>query len=79
VIWWPDHRRAKIRAEGARKRPAEAIREADRAEAEALVDPDGRLWRAPSALAYHRPMPQRRIWLVEVECHPCKTRASIPL
>lgn len=52
---------AKIRAEAARKRAAEAAREADRAEAEALVDPDGGLRRASAAVANDRAMPQRRL------------------
>ena len=47
---------AEIRAQGARKAAQKAIREADRAEAGSMVDPDGRLWRARTALAYHRPM-----------------------
>src|SRR5213079_3432744 len=70
---------AKIRAEGARKRAAEAGREADRAEAEA--------WSLQME-AYGGPArPSRTIgqclngglgWL-EVECKRCKTRASLPL
>src|SRR3954470_5096714 len=70
---------AKIRAEGARKRAAEAARDADRAEAEA--------WSLQME-AYGGPaQPSPSIgqcvngglgWL-EVECNRCKTRASIPL
>src|SRR4051812_14696691 len=70
---------AKIRAEGARKRAAEAARAADRAEAEA--------WTLQME-AYGGPaQPSPTItqclngglgWL-EVECNRCKTRASIPL
>src|SRR5215210_5134525 len=69
---------AKIRAEGARKRAAEAAREADRAEAEA--------W-SLQLEAYGGPQPSPTIgqclsgglgWL-EVECNRCKTRASIPV
>jgi len=70
---------AKIRAESARKRAVEAAREADRAEAEA--------WSIQME-AYGGPaQPSPTIgqclnggygWL-EVECHRCKTRASIPL
>ena len=67
---------AKIRAEGARKRAAEAIREADRAEAEAWsVQMEG--YGGPAQ------RPAQCIngglgWL-EVECKRCKTRASLPL
>src|SRR3954471_4788750 len=70
---------AKIRADGARKRAAEAVREADRAEAEA--------W-SLQIEAYGGPaQPSPTIaqcvngglgWL-EVECNRCKTRASLPL
>jgi hypothetical protein len=44
---------AKIGAQGAREAAQKAKREADRAEAEALVDPDGGLWQARAAIAYH--------------------------
>jgi hypothetical protein len=70
---------AKIRAEGARKRAAEAAREADRAKAE--------VWSLQME-AYAGPaQPSPTVgqclngglgWL-EVECNRCKTRASIPL
>src|SRR3954466_2883899 len=70
---------ANIRAEGARKRAAEAVREAHRAEAEA--------WSLQME-AYGGPaQPSPTIgqclngglgWL-EVECSRCKTRASLPL
>jgi hypothetical protein len=70
---------AKIRAEGARKRAAEAARDADRAEAEA--------WSLQME-AYGGPaQPSPTIgqcingglgWL-EVECKRCKMRASLPL
>jgi hypothetical protein len=70
---------AKIRAEGARKRAANAIREADRAEAEA--------WSIQME-AYGGPaQPSPTLaqclnggfgWM-EIECKRCKTRASIPL
>src|SRR5437762_11986676 len=70
---------AKIRAEGARKRAAEAALEADRAEAEA--------WSLQME-AYGGPaQPSPTIgqclngglgWL-EVECNSCKTCASLPL
>jgi hypothetical protein len=70
---------AKIRAESARKRAVEATREADRAEARCVVDPDGSLWRSGAAIPNHRPVSQRRYGWLEVECYRCKTRASIPL
>ena len=70
---------AKIRAEGARKRAAEAVGEGDSAEAEA--------WSLQME-AYGGPaQPSPTIgqclngglgWL-EVECKRCKTRASLPL
>ena len=50
---------AKIRAEGARKRAAEAVREADRAEAEALVTANGSLRQPGATVAKHRAMSQR--------------------
>ncbi|PYK10506.1 MAG: hypothetical protein DME65_09780 [Verrucomicrobia bacterium] len=70
---------AKIRAEGARKRAAEATREADRAEAEA--------WSLQMEAFGGPAQPSPTIgqcingglgWL-EVECNRCKTRASLPL
>src|SRR3954467_13746695 len=70
---------AKIRAEGARKRAAEAAREADRAEAEA--------WSLQMEAFGGPAQPSPTIgqclngglgWL-EVECQRCKTRASLPL
>jgi hypothetical protein len=45
---------AKIRAEGARKRAIEAAREADGAKAEAMVAPNGSLWRPRTAVTDHR-------------------------
>ena len=70
---------AKIRAESARKRAAEAAREADRAEAEAwsiqMEDYGGSAQPLPKI---GRCLNGGYGWL-EVECHRCKTRASIPL
>src|SRR5213080_1064935 len=69
---------AKIRAEGARKRAAEAGREADRAEAEAW-SLQMEAYRGPA-----QPSPtigqciNGRLGWLEVECHRCKTRASLP-
>jgi hypothetical protein len=54
---------AKIRAEGARKRAIEAVRAADRAEAEAWSIPHGGLRRPSAAVADDRTMPQRRLRL----------------
>jgi hypothetical protein len=55
---------AKIRAEGAREAAKKAIREADRAEAEAAwsIQMEG-LWRSGAAIADHRAMPQWRLTL----------------
>src|ERR1700761_8951386 len=53
---------AKIRAQGAREVAKKAVREADRAAAEAMVNPDGSLWRPRAAVANHRAVHQRRLW-----------------
>ena len=48
----------------------------------AMVRTDGRLRRPGAAVANDRAMPQWRIWLagwLEVMCHRCETRASLPL
>jgi hypothetical protein len=79
VIWGGQIMGAKMRAEGARKRAAEATREADRADAEA--------WsiRMEGFGGAAQPSPTIGQCLnggygcLEVECHRCKTRASIPL
>jgi len=52
---------AKVRAEAARQDARKAARAADRAEAESVVGPHGRLWRASAAQSNHRPMSQRRL------------------
>jgi hypothetical protein len=80
VIFGSQIRGAKIRAEGAREEAAKANRAADRAEAEA--------WSIQMLEGYGGPaQPSPTLgqclnggygWL-EVECHRCKTRASIPL
>ena len=46
----------------------------------AVVGTNGRLWRTRATVAHRRAMPQWRIngWL-EVMCHRCETRASLPL
>jgi len=61
---------AKIRATEARKAAQKAAREADRAEAEAVVNSDGRLRWTSAALANHRSMPQRRIGLARSGMQP---------
>jgi hypothetical protein len=79
VVWGGRIMGAEIRARGAREAAQKAIRDADRAEAEA--------W-SPRMEGYGGPaQPSPTIgqclngglgWL-EVECHRCKTRASLPL
>lgn len=61
--WGSRIKLAKAHAEHARKRAVEATREADRAEGEALVGADGRLWWPRSALTNDRSMHQRRFGL----------------
>jgi hypothetical protein len=63
VIWGGQIMGAEIRARQAREEAKKAAREADRAEAHRLVAPHGGLRRTRSALANHRPMPQRRLGL----------------
>jgi hypothetical protein len=80
VIWGGQIMGAKMRAEGPRKRVAEATREADRADAEA--------WSIRMEGCYGGPaQPSPTVaqclngglgWL-EVECNRCRTRASLPL
>src|SRR3954471_14785298 len=70
---------AKIRADGARKRAAEAVREADRAEAEAWsIRMEGYGGPAQPSPTIGQCLNGGLGWL-EVECAPCKTRASLPL
>ena len=70
---------AKIRAESARKRAAEAAREADRAEAEMWsIQMEGYGGPAQPSPTIGQCLNGGYGWL-EVECHRCKTRASIPL
>jgi hypothetical protein len=70
---------AKIRAEGARKRAADAIREADRAEAEAWsIRMEGYGGPAQPSPTIRQCINGGLVWL-EVECNRCKTRASLPL
>src|SRR5712671_1475410 len=70
---------AKIRAEGAREAAKRAIREADRAEAEAWsIRMEGFGGPAQPSPTIAQCLNGGLGWL-EVECNRCKTRASIPL
>jgi hypothetical protein len=70
---------AKIHAEGARERAKQAIREADRAEAEAWsIRMEGYGGPAQPSPTIGQCLNGGRGWL-EVECKRCKTRASLPL
>lgn len=69
VIWGGRIMGAKIHAEGARGRAERAIREADRAEAEAWSVYGG-LWRACTAVADDRSMPQQRICMAGGRVRP---------
>jgi hypothetical protein len=75
VIYGSQIRGAKIRAEGARA--AEAIREADRAEAEAWsIQMEGYGGPAQPSPTIAQCLNGGYGWL-EVECHRCKARASL--
>jgi hypothetical protein len=79
VIWGGQIMGAKIRAQGARERAKQAIREADRAEAEAWsirMEGYGGSAQPPPTIA--QCLNGGLGWL-EVECNRCKTRASLPL
>lgn len=69
VIWGGRIMGARIHAEGARGRAERAIREVDRAEAEAWSVYGG-LWRARTAVADDRSMPQRRICMAGGRVRP---------
>src|SRR6266581_542008 len=70
---------AKIRAEGAREEAMQAIRKADRAEAEAWsIRMEGYGGPAQPSPTIGQCLNGGRGWL-EVECKRCKTRASLPL
>src|ERR1700716_1446587 len=70
---------AKIRAEGAREVAKKAIREADRAEAEAWsIRMEGFGGPAQPSPTIGQCLNGGLGWL-EVECNRCKTRASLPL
>jgi hypothetical protein len=63
VIWGGRVMGADMRAQTARQEASKVARAADRAEAESMVGPDGRLWRAGAAEPNDWPMPERRLWL----------------
>src|SRR5712671_5466098 len=70
---------AKIRAEGAREEARQAIRKADRAEAEAWsIQMESYGGPAQPSPTIAQCLNSGYGWL-DVECHRCKTRASIPL
>src|SRR5450755_1057582 len=72
-------RGAKIRAEGARQEAKKAIRQADRAEAEAWsIRMDGYGGPAQPSPTIAQCLNGGYGWL-EVKCHKCETSASIPL
>jgi hypothetical protein len=79
VIFGSRIRGAKIRAEGAREEATKANRAADRAEAEAWsIQMEGYGGPAQPSPTIGQCLNGGYGWL-EVECHRCKTRASIPL
>ena len=70
---------ANIRAQSARERAKEAVRAADRAEAEAWsIRMEGYGGPAQPSPTIGQCFNGGLGWL-EVECNPCKTRASLPL
>ena len=79
VIFGSRIRGAKIRAEGAREEATKANRAADRAEAEAWsIQMEGYGGPAQPSPTIGQSLNGGYGWL-EVECHRCNTRASIPL
>jgi hypothetical protein len=79
VIWGGQIRGAKIRAQGAREAAKKAIREADRAEAEAWsIQMEGYGGPAQPSPTIGQCLNGGLGWL-EVECNRCNTRASLPL
>ena len=79
VIFGSRIRGAKIRAEGAREEATKANRAADRAEAEAWsIQMEGYGGPAQPSPTIGQCLNGGYGWL-EVECHRCKTRASLPL
>jgi hypothetical protein len=79
VIFGSRIRGAKIRADGARKDAIKAVREADRAEAEAWsIRMEGYGGPAQPSPTIGQCLNGGYGWM-EIECNRCKTRASIPL
>jgi hypothetical protein len=79
VIWGGKIMGAEMRAQGAREAAQKAIREADRAEAEAWsVRMEGYGGPAQPSPTIGQCQNGGLGWL-EVECHRCKTQASLPL
>jgi hypothetical protein len=79
VIWGGRIMGAEIRAQGAREAAEKAVREADRAEAEAWsVRMEGYGGPAQPSPTIGQCIKGGLGWL-EVECNRCKTRASLPL
>jgi hypothetical protein len=79
VIFGSRIRGAKIHADGARERAKQAVREADRAEAEAWsIRMEGYGGPAQPSPTIGECLNGGLGWL-EVECNRCKTRASLPL
>ena len=79
VIWSSQISGAKIRAEGARELANQAVREADRAEAQAWsVRMEGYGGPAQPSPTIAQCLNGDLGWL-EIECNRCKTRASLPL
>jgi hypothetical protein len=79
VIWAGRILGAKIRAEGAREDALKAVRAADRAEAEAWsIRMEGYGGPAQPSPTIAQCLNGGLGWL-EVRCHPCETKASIPL
>ena len=79
VIFGSRIRGAKIRAEGAREDAVKAVREADRAEAEAWsIRMEGYGGPAQPSPTIGQCLNGGFGWL-EVECNRCKTRTSLPL
>jgi hypothetical protein len=79
VIFGSRIRGAKIRAEGAREEAIKAVREADRAGAEAWsIRMEGYGGPAQPSPTIRQCLNGGYSWM-EIECNRCKTRASIPL
>jgi hypothetical protein len=79
VIFGSRIRGAKIHADNARERAKLAVREADRAEAEAWsIRMEGYGGPAQPSPTIAQCLNGGIVWL-EVECNRCKTRASLPL